>query len=75
MPTSRERPLGYSTTAPPEAFATAGALARNPGDQALLRRLGRAEEAAAAYCRARDLAANPAERAFLERRLAELASA
>jgi RNA polymerase sigma-70 factor (ECF subfamily) len=41
----------------------------------LLRRLGRSEEAATAYRRARDLAANPAERAFLERRLAELASA
>jgi RNA polymerase sigma-70 factor (ECF subfamily) len=38
----------------------------------LLRRLGRDEEAAAAYRRARDLAANPAERAFLERRLREL---
>jgi RNA polymerase sigma-70 factor (ECF subfamily) len=37
----------------------------------LLRRLGRDEEAAAAYRRARDLAANPVERAFLERRLAE----
>ncbi len=41
----------------------------------LLRRLGRVDEAAAAYRRARDLAANPVERAFLERRLAELASA
>ena len=38
----------------------------------LLRRLGRDEEAALAYERARDLAANPAERAFLERRLREL---
>jgi RNA polymerase sigma-70 factor, ECF subfamily len=38
----------------------------------LLRRLGRDEEAAAAYRRALDLAANPVERAFLERRLAEL---
>ena len=36
----------------------------------LLRRLGRDEEAAAAYRRAADLTANPAERAFLERRLA-----
>ena len=38
----------------------------------LLRRLGRDEEAAAAYRRAHELAANPAERAFLERRLREL---
>jgi len=38
----------------------------------LLRRLGRDEEAAVAYRRARELAANPAERAFLERRLREL---
>ena len=38
----------------------------------LLRRLGRDHEAAAAYRRARELAANPTERAFLERRLAEL---
>ena len=40
----------------------------------LLRRLGRDEEAAAAYRRALELAANPAERAFLERRLAELSA-
>jgi RNA polymerase sigma-70 factor (ECF subfamily) len=38
----------------------------------LLRRLGRDEEAAVAYRRAHELAANPTERAFLERRLAEL---
>jgi RNA polymerase sigma-70 factor, ECF subfamily len=38
----------------------------------LLRRLGRDEEAAAAYRRAAELASNPTERAFLERRLAEL---
>jgi RNA polymerase sigma-70 factor, ECF subfamily len=38
----------------------------------LLRRLGRAEEAAAAYRRALDLATNPVERAFLTRRLAEV---
>jgi RNA polymerase sigma-70 factor, ECF subfamily len=38
----------------------------------LLRRLGRDEEAAVAYRRAHELAANPAERAFLERRLREL---
>ncbi len=35
----------------------------------LLRRLGRTEEAAAAYRRAVELVSNPAERAFLERRL------
>ena len=40
----------------------------------LLRRLGRWEEAAAAYGRARDLATNDAERAFLERRRQELVS-
>jgi RNA polymerase sigma-70 factor, ECF subfamily len=38
----------------------------------LLRRLGRADEAAAEYRRAIELAAQPAERAFLERRLAEV---
>ncbi len=38
----------------------------------LLRRLGRVEEAAAAYERAIELAGQPAEREFLERRLAEL---
>jgi RNA polymerase sigma-70 factor, ECF subfamily len=38
----------------------------------LLRRLGRRDESAAAYERALGLAANPIERAFLERRLAEL---
>jgi RNA polymerase sigma-70 factor, ECF subfamily len=40
----------------------------------LLRRLGRVDEAATAYRRAGELAANPAERAFLERRLRELSS-
>jgi len=35
----------------------------------LLRRLGRAEDARAAYQRALELAANPVERAFLEQRL------
>jgi RNA polymerase sigma-70 factor (ECF subfamily) len=40
----------------------------------LLRRLGRDEEAAVAYRRAHELAANPAERAFLERRLRELSA-
>ena len=38
----------------------------------LLRRLGRDEEAALAYERARELTSNPTERAFLERRLREL---
>jgi RNA polymerase sigma-70 factor, ECF subfamily len=37
----------------------------------LLRRLGRSADARAAYAKARDLAANPQERAFLERRLGE----
>jgi RNA polymerase sigma-70 factor, ECF subfamily len=38
----------------------------------LFRRLGRTDEAASAYERAIELATNPAERGFLERRLAEL---
>jgi RNA polymerase sigma-70 factor, ECF subfamily len=38
----------------------------------LLRRLGRTREAASAYGRALELATHPAERGFLERRLAEL---
>jgi RNA polymerase sigma-70 factor, ECF subfamily len=37
----------------------------------LLRRLGRSEESRAAYRRALELASNPAERAFFERRLAQ----
>ncbi|HET7235179.1 MAG TPA: RNA polymerase sigma factor [Actinomycetota bacterium] len=40
----------------------------------LLRRLDRREDAAEAYRRALDLATNPSERSFLERRLAEVAS-
>jgi RNA polymerase sigma-70 factor, ECF subfamily len=40
----------------------------------LLRRLGRRADAAAAYRRALELAAEPVERRFLERRLRELAS-
>jgi RNA polymerase sigma-70 factor, ECF subfamily len=40
----------------------------------LLRRLGRAREAADAYRRARELTENPAVRAFLERRLRELSA-
>ena len=38
----------------------------------LLRRLGRVDEAAVAYRRARELTIDPAERRFLERRLAEV---
>jgi RNA polymerase sigma-70 factor (ECF subfamily) len=38
----------------------------------LLRRLGRFHEAAQAYARARELITNPVDRAFLERRLAEV---
>ena len=40
----------------------------------LLRRLGRAEEAARAYARAADLAPSDPERAFLEGRLAAIGS-
>ena len=40
----------------------------------LLRRLGRDVEAAGAYRRALELATNPQERAFLERRMLELGS-
>lgn len=39
----------------------------------LLRRLERHTEAAVAYRRALELATNPVERAYLERRLAEVA--
>ena len=38
----------------------------------LLRRLGRLDEAGDAYARARELTANEAERAFLDRRIAEV---
>jgi len=38
----------------------------------LLRRLGRLEEAAHAYARAKELITNPVDRAFLDRRLAEV---
>jgi RNA polymerase sigma-70 factor (ECF subfamily) len=40
----------------------------------LLRRLGRGSEAADSYRRALELGPQPAERAFLERRLAEVRS-
>ena len=55
--------------------ALAGALDRyhyfHAARADLLRRMGARDEAAAAYARALDLAGNAAERAFLERRLAE----
>ena len=61
-----------------DAVAMTGQLEEYPYLHAaradLLRRLGRHEEAADAYRRARDLTANVAEQAFLERRLAELPS-
>jgi predicted RNA polymerase sigma factor len=41
----------------------------------LLRRLGRLEEAGAAYATARSLTANVAEQDFLDRRLAEVGDA
>jgi RNA polymerase sigma-70 factor (ECF subfamily) len=40
----------------------------------LLRRLERRDEAATAYCRALELVTNPSERAYLERRLAEVSA-
>jgi RNA polymerase sigma-70 factor, ECF subfamily len=59
-----------------EQLERSGALAGYhllPAAQAdLLRRLGRTEEARAAYVRALALVRHPAERRFLERRLAEL---
>jgi len=55
--------------------ALAGALDRyhyfHAARAELLRRLGDREGAAGAYARARALAGNDAERAFLDRRLAE----
>jgi RNA polymerase sigma-70 factor (ECF subfamily) len=59
-----------------EQLERSGALAGYhllPAAQAdLLRRLGRMEEARAAYERALALVRHPAERRFLERRLSEL---
>ncbi len=59
-----------------EALAAAGSLDDYPYLHStradFLRRLGRREEAAAAYTRALELTANAPERAFLERRLREL---
>jgi hypothetical protein len=40
MQAPRQRPLGYSTAAPPVAFRTARLLQWGPDDPALLRRLG-----------------------------------
>jgi hypothetical protein len=40
MQAPRERPLGYSTSAPPVAFRTARLLEEARGGRALLRRLG-----------------------------------
>ena len=40
MQAPRERPLGYATSAPPEAFRTARLLSSAADDRALLRRLG-----------------------------------
>ena len=59
-----------------DAVAASGQLEEYPYLHAsradLLRRLGRLPEAADAYSRARELTANEAERAFLERRLTEV---
>ncbi len=59
-----------------DAVAASGQLDEYPYLHAsradLLRRLGRLPEAADAYSRARELTANEAERAFLERRLTEV---
>ena len=59
-----------------DAVAASGLLEEYPYLHAsradLLRRLGRLPEAADAYARARELTANEAERAFLERRLTEV---
>ena len=58
-----------------DAVDASGQLAEYPYLHAaradLLRRLGRLDEAAIAYARARELTANEAERRFLDRRLAE----
>jgi RNA polymerase sigma-70 factor (ECF subfamily) len=62
-----------------EALAASGQLDDYPYLHAaradLLRRLGRPEEASAAYARARELTANAAEQAFLDRRLTEVRDA
>jgi len=62
-----------------EQIADSGALGAYPWLHSaradLLRRLGRFEEAARAYARARELITNPVDRAFLNRRLAEVSEA
>jgi RNA polymerase sigma-70 factor (ECF subfamily) len=62
-----------------DGLLAGGALEAYPylhaGRADLLRRLGRWSEAAIAYRRAIDLTGNAAERAFLERRIAEVGSA
>jgi RNA polymerase sigma-70 factor (ECF subfamily) len=62
-----------------DALAATGTLEGYPYLHAaradLLRRLDRRDEAAVAYRRARELTANAAEQAFLDRRLAEMARA
>jgi RNA polymerase sigma-70 factor, ECF subfamily len=59
-----------------ERIAAAGELDTYPwlysARADLLRRLGRMEEASQAYARARELITNPVDRAFLDRRLAEV---
>jgi RNA polymerase sigma-70 factor, ECF subfamily len=59
-----------------DAVAAGGALERyhllHAARADLLRRLGRSEAAATAYRRAVELASSPVERAYLERRLAEV---
>ena len=59
-----------------EGVAATGQLEEYPYLHAaradLLRRLGRLDEAGAAYTRARELTANEAEQAFLDRRIAEV---
>src|SRR6266511_993838 len=62
-----------------EQIAASGALETYPWLHSaradLLRRVGRFEEAAQAYARARELITNPVDRAFLDRRLAEVSGA
>ena len=62
-----------------DGIAASGELERTrtsmPLGRDLLRRLGRRSEAAAAYRRALALTTNGPERAFLERRLAEVGGA
>ena len=60
-----------SWTRPTVAGPLAGYQHLHSARADLLRRLGRYDEAAAAYRRALELATNPTERDFLERRLSE----